>query len=262
VKTDIKNYKLKLCLCILTFFLLISCSTQTSSPTTAVDESEKVAGEPITVSFETSSVYFTRAELMTQADLIFAGKVLDISPTRWNQDSGEYWTETTEDGVSADGEKLTTTYSAWPVYEIRMAVDQPIVDKVGVGQEVVLTLLGKSPIDDDVLNSNGESVQIDAESVALQNGQELIVFASQEELAWRDASRPIELITGSDGTSYVDLGKRSIITLMGVETNAYLVKGSDSLYYPAAGATNKQEPISLEQLAQEITQKRENLASP
>jgi hypothetical protein len=52
-----------------------------------------------------------------------------------------------------------------------MAVDQPIVDKVGVGQEVVLTLLGKSPIDDDVLNSNGESVQIDAESVLYKTGK-------------------------------------------------------------------------------------------
>ena len=52
------------------------------------------------------------------------------------------------------------------------------------------------------------------------------------------------------------------MTLMSVYDNAYLVKGDDGLYYPAIGSLDKQEPISLEQLAQEIAQEREALATP
>lgn len=262
MKIETKSLKIKMLFCIFVFSLLLgSCNSQVPVNTVSVDESEKGTDETIIVSVDGESVYFTQEELRTQADLIFAGEVLDISPTRWNQDSGEYWTETTEEGVTADGQKLTTTHSAWPIYEIRMSVAQPIIDQLGVGQEVVLILQGKSPVDDAVLNSSGENVQVEAESISLQKGQELIVFVKQEEFAWRDPTRPIQLITG-DGYSYFDIGNRLIMTLMGVYDNAYLVKGDDDLYYPAPDALDKQEPISLEQLAQEIAQAREGLAPP
>ena len=237
-------------------FLLVSCGTQGSSDSAVSASSEKIGEENIIVSFETESIYFSREELLTQADLIFAGRVLDISPTRWNQDSGEYWTETTEEGVTAEGKQLTTTHSAWPVYEIRLAVTQPIVDQIGVGQEVVLILLGKSPIDAVTSDAAG-GVQVEAETVDLKVNQELVIFAMQTELAWRDPSRPVELITSPDGTSYFDIGVRSITTLMGVSANAYLVKGDDGLFYHSEEATNKQEPISLDNLIQEISQMRE-----
>jgi hypothetical protein len=241
-----RNYT-KLLPLIVALFLLASCNT--------TNRLENTVEENITVSFETESVYFTQEELVAEAELIFAGKVLTISPTRWNQDSGEYWTETTEEGITAEGERLTTTHSPWPVYEVKLSVTQPIVDEIGVGSEVVLTLLGKSPID-DATNDAENTIQVDAETVNLQIGQELIVFAMQTELAWRDPERPIELKTKSDGTSYFDIGTRSIITLMGVSDNAYLVKGSDGLYYHSEEATNRQEPISLDSLIQDIFQKR------
>lgn len=256
MKSKTQNYLFKPLLFIIALFLLVSCSTQGSSNSAASISSEKIGEEDITVSFETESVYFTREELLTQADLIFAGKVLEISPTRWNQDSGEYWTETTEEGVTAEGIQLTTTHSAWPVYEIRLAVTEPIVDQIGVGQEVVLTLLGKSPVD-AAASDTASDVQVEAETVNLKVDQELVVFAVQTELAWRDPSRPVELITSPDGTSYFDIGKRLITTLMGIPANAYLVKGSDGLFYHSERATNQQDPISLDNLIQDISQMRE-----
>ena len=137
-----------------------------------------------------------------------------------------------------------------------LSVIQPIVDEIGVGAEVVLTLLGKSPVEtatSDIANG----VQVDAEAVNLQIGQELIVFAMQTYVAWRDPNRPIQLITNPDGTSYFNIGKRSIITLMGVVANAYLVKGDDGLYYCSDAASNRQEPVSLDSLIRDIAQKRE-----
>ncbi len=201
------------------------------------------------------SAYFTQEELLKGADLIFAGKVLAISPTRWNQDSDEYWTEITEEGVTSDGERLTTTHSAWPVYEIKLSVTQPIVDEIGVNHEVVLTLLGKSPSEADI-NNTTYGVQVDAETVNLHIGQELVVFATQAELAWREPNHPIELKTNPDGSSYFDIGKRSIITLMGAPANAYLLKGSDELYYHSEEATNRQGAISLQSLIREISKRR------
>lgn len=248
------NYVLKIFSFTVALFLLVSCRMQTPSDNNATSRGANEE-ENITVNFETESVYFTQEELLKGADLIFAGKVLAISPTRWNQDSGEYWTETTEEGMTTEGEQLTTTHSAWPIYEVELSVIQPIVDEIGVSQEVVLTLLGKSPID-TVTSDTASDVQVDAETVNLQIGQELIVFAMQTDLAWRDPTRPIELITSPDGTSYFDIGKRSIITLMGVTANAYLVKGSDGLYYYSEKASNRQEPISLDSLIQDISQKR------
>jgi len=260
VKTETKNHMMRLLSLVATIFLLVSCTTQFSSTVATTGESDKTGVEDVIVSFDSESVYFTQEELMNQADLIFAGTVLDISPTRWNQDSGEYWSETTEEGVTATGEKLTTTHSAWPVYEVKLSVDTPIVDEVGIGKEVTLTLLGKSPIGEGV-NSEAGNIQVDAETVNLQNGQELVVFAWQTELAWRDPNRPIELATNANGDTYFDIGTRSIITLMGLPANAYLVKGSDGLYYPAEGSTNEQEPISSDDLTLSILQKRESSSS-
>lgn len=109
MKTETKNYILKLPLFIAALFLLASCNTQASSGNNATNGHGKAGEENTVVSFETESVYFIQEELLAEADIIFVGKVLTISPTRWNQDSGEYWTETTVEGVTTEGEQLTTT---------------------------------------------------------------------------------------------------------------------------------------------------------
>jgi hypothetical protein len=49
---------------------------------------------------------------------------------------------------------------------------------------------------------------------------------------------------------------------MGVSANAYLVKGDDGLFYHAEKATNKQEPISLDHLIQDISKIRGTLNQP
>lgn len=256
MKVKSKNLlRRKLMLFVAALFFIISCNRLDSTTAVRIETPEERGN--ISVNFETSSVYFTQEELIAKADLIFAGTVLDISPTRWNQDSGEYWAETTEEGVTAEGERLTTTHAAWPVYEITLVINQPIVNELGVSPEVVLTLLGKSPVSTVIGDAENNNIQLDAETVNLQIGQEIIVFAMQTEIAWRDPSRSIELITDSNGTTYFDIGKHSIITLMGVYDNAYLVKGSDGLFYPSESASNRQEPIPLEKLILTISERRD-----
>jgi uncharacterized lipoprotein YajG len=56
VKTETNHYVLKLLFFIVALFLLASCST--------TNRLENTAGENITVSFETESVYFTHEELL------------------------------------------------------------------------------------------------------------------------------------------------------------------------------------------------------
>lgn len=258
---NIQKNMLRMFLVTIPLLLLPACQefSLTSFDTSEENSSQESSEEDLTVSFETTSVYFTYQELVSQADIIFTGSVLNISPTKWNQDSGEYWSETTIEGLTADGEQLTTTHNAWPVYEIEMKVTRPFVDKVGVGQEAVtLVMLGKSPLDDDNLIVES-GVRLEADNVNIQTGQDLLVFGLQTELAWRDPNRPIELLKQADGTAYFDIGKRTIITLMGMPTNAYFIKGSDGLYHTPNDALSKQDPLSLDDLIQDISQTQQPL---
>lgn len=219
--------------------------------------------ENITVNIEAEHILLTREDMLEQADIIFVGKVTNISPTRWNQDSGQYWQEVTEEGVAEKGERLTTTHSAWPIHEIELSIVQPIVDEIGIDEKVILTLIGKSPVDNISQTNNGETIQIEGDSShALQIGDEIIVFAVRTEIAWRDPNRPIKLVTNEDGVTYFDIGKRSIIDFIGIPSDSYLIKGDNGLFYSVEGATEYHEPISLDQLIKRIGEKRETLIQP
>ncbi len=244
-RNEVVKHPVTMVLLFLLTVYLAACSAPTAPSPTATSAPAGEEAEETVLHFEVDYVLLTPEELRTQADLIFAGTVQAISPTRWNQDSGEYWTEATVDGES--------TFSASPVYEITLSVDRPVVDNIGIGQEVVLTLSpGKSPADADTQKAN-DGIYLEADTVDVQVGQELLVFAGQIEIAWRDPSRPIEEITQPDGTKYFEIGRRSVITLLGLPSNSYLVKGDDGLYHPAPGAMNQEEPISLESLLQELS---------
>lgn len=125
------------------------------------------------LNIEASYIEYPVETMMTEAGIIFQGRVVEISQTRWNQESGEYWN------------------GGLPYHEIVFSVVQPIVGEVQ--DQVQVTVLGNAPFDDQVVLESGHSLQV---------GDELIVFARQTEFAWRVPERvPALMFMGSPESS-------------------------------------------------------------
>ncbi len=193
---------------------------------------------PISVSTNFSYAALTREEMIDQADLIFVGQVVHITPTRWNQDSGEYW----------DEEETPDLDSALLYHEIELTVIRPVVDTLGVGEKVILTVLGNSPVGPQPevpgLRINSRPVIIeDSDSPVhdLKVGDQAVVFAERREIAWRGGMRPA-------------------LMLMGYPQDSYLVQGEDGLYH--FWRPELEPPVSLETLIAQIAERRETLAQP
>jgi len=122
-----------------------------------------------------SYLRITREEMIDQADIIFVGKVVGISPTQWNQDSGEAW----------DG--------GLQLHYIELEVLEPIVDTIGLGEHVTLIALGRSPLE----------ARADH---ALKEGDQAVIFARQKELAWRDGRRAVIKLMGDPSDSHFIVG--------------------------------------------------------
>lgn len=114
------------------------------------------------------------ADALAAAEVIFLGEVTAISPTRFNQDSGEYW----------DG--------AMPVHMVTFRVVEPLVDEIGLAREVTLTEMAGSPADvgtTRVQTAEGEAQYEATVSHQLTIGQEVVVLAARREFAWREGTR-------------------------------------------------------------------------
>lgn len=167
---------------------------------------------------ETTYADVAFSDRVAQADLIVVGKVTNISQTLWNQDSGEYWEET-----SADGSTLITGIS---YYTIDIEVNQSVVADVAAAT-VAVTAIGENTLVGEAASSE--------QNDQLKVGDEVVVFAQKSEMAWREN------------------GTRSILQLMGIPNESYLIKGEDGLYH----SVNSSVPaISLEDLIDDITEQR------
>lgn len=113
----------------------------------------------------------TREEMIDQSDVIFLGKVMDISPTRWNRDDGDQW----QDEATGFGLQL---------HSVEFEVIKPIVDELGLGPQATITILGSSPLDGFADHS-------------LKAGDEAVIFAVQRELAWQGGSKTILRLTNA-----------------------------------------------------------------
>lgn len=113
--------------------------------------------EEISVVQHFSYIGLTDKETINQADAIFLGKIANISPTRWNQDSGELW----DDGLL--------------IHEIEFEVIQPIVDTVGLDNRATITMLGNSPLDENA-----------GHDLDFKVGEQAVVFVRETDLAWRE----------------------------------------------------------------------------
>lgn len=153
---------------------------------------------------EASYVEYPLDTMMSEAGVIFHGQVVETSQTRWNQDSGEYWN------------------GGLPYHEIVFAVGQPIVGEVQ--EQVKMIVLGNTPLDDQVALESGHSLQI---------GDELVVFARQTELAWREMEQMPALM------------------FMGSPESSMLTQKEDGLFYAIDG-----QFYSLAEWVAQIQQKR------
>lgn len=210
--------------------LLVSCNSARPS--------DSQAGNPggnggVRVAFEASYEALSLDDRIRRADAIFVGTVKAISVTSWNQDSGEYWEENV---VHQNG--LETTYPATPVYQLDLAITKSIVDRIGLDDSTTLTIIGVSPMEQQVTVQTIEYGQVSyfsPHSTTLQVGEEVVVFATwNENLAWRD-------------------GVRSVLYPLGAPDESYLTLGADGLYHSANPA---EEPLSLEALVARIAQQR------
>ena len=177
-------------------------------------EPEAATPSDVTVEQLFSYALISLEEMIDESDAIFLGKVVSISPTRWNQDSGEEW----YDSVSGSGLQLHT---------IELEVLEPIVDTIGLGQQVTITVLGSSPLE----GSADHDLKMDDQAV---------IFAGSGEIAWRGGTM------------------RPVLLLAGAPSDSHFILGGNGLY---RGRWNE-EPVSLEQLIDRIAQRRETLVQP
>ncbi len=149
-----------------------------SSP--GVSSAEKPSESNVHVDF--SYQEFSLLERIQIADEILVGRVVAVSETKWNQDSGLYWEETVADAV---GE---TTYSALPFYEITVE-SAPLLHGGDKFTETVVTVLGTSPLEA-------------SDDAAVFVGDDAFFFIRDTKLAWRGGEkRPVRMLVGDPRTS-------------------------------------------------------------
>lgn len=121
-----------------------------------------------------SYVGMTVEQVIDDADIIFLGQVTSISPSRWNQDTGEYWEDVDSDMASLQ------------YYEVTLEVTDVIVDEFGLSNEVSITVLGPSPADVTPATDNSEVQHTLAETVSFREGEKVLLFVEKVPLAWRN----------------------------------------------------------------------------
>ncbi len=132
------------------------------------------------------------ADVLAQTEAAFLGEVTAISPTHFNQDSGQYY-----GGAEA-------------IHTVTFRVIEPLVDEIGLGPEVSLTSLAGSPVDKGHVELEGADIDCYDVTVSHQFavGQEMVVLARRSEIAWREG------------------GTREVLAFAAWPTDAYFSGGS------------------------------------
>lgn len=159
--------------------------------------------EQTRIGVDVSYMAYDFPQLATGADAVLLGRVTRISPTLWNQDSGEYWEE-----LKVDQQGLETIYPALPYYEIELALERSLVDAANPGLKpgapVVFTVVGMSPLDDPHLVAEGDAARSgEGGELGLTEGDRALLFGVRTELAWRQGSRPILQLMGEPSGAYL-----------------------------------------------------------
>lgn len=146
-------------------------------------------------------IFMSPNEMMEQADAIFMGTVSGISPTRWNQDSGEpYPCEPLGD-------------CPLELHYIEVQITRPLVDTIGLGETITLTVLGASPLD------------VSEAEHDLQVGDQALFFVRQTEVGWRGGeTRPAIMFMTAPGSSYFKYGDDGLYHYTGPEPATYTLE--------------------------------------
>ena len=136
-------------------------------------------------------------EMARGANAVLSGQVMAVSPTRWNQDSGEFWDRELPGGQ---------TEAAQPYYEITLRVDDPIVDTtaqgIAAGRDVVLTVVGMNPEEEHAIAAGIGVTTGDHGPEGLEVGQRAVIFAQKTAMTWREGTKPILQLMGHPEQAY------------------------------------------------------------
>lgn len=162
------------------FSIIVSaCSVngEPGGPPTA-EETQAVV-ETVVVQMESVGVT-SLEDMVTYSQLIFVGQITDISPTTWNQDSGEFWND-----------EETGEVFALHVHTVELGIVQSIVNELSASDSVQITTIGGSPIDGVILEVGENQYQIGDDPGAYQVGDQVLVFARQTDIAWRGGTKSV-----------------------------------------------------------------------
>jgi hypothetical protein len=151
------------------------------SPQDEIVESQTT--EEFTVIQEASYVAISLEALYIDSQLIVVAEVTDISSTSWNQDNGEFWDD-----------EGTTGETAFQVHTVHVQINQAILNEISAGNTVELTVIGPSPTDNPLAGDHD-----------LMVGDQVMVFARQNEIAWRGGTKTVVYFVGPPFDSYFTL---------------------------------------------------------
>lgn len=145
------------------------------------------------------------ATKVAKAPLIVTGTVVDVSPTRWNQDDGTFWEETVDDAYGTQ-----TVDSAVPYHVVTIKIDRTLADTLGVtassGGKVAVTVVGMRDGGgfEEARKPDGAPgvLALSSDSVSANAGERVVAFVRPGQLAWRGgAMRAVLAPMGSPGTT-------------------------------------------------------------
>ena len=121
----------------------------------------------IRIEQQASYTSLTYEQQVKNADLVFVGTLTDISPAKWNQDNGEYWTDESSDRVTTPLQYHT----------LRFDVSQFVINRTESQdlKSIEITVLGPSPLDENA-------------DYSLSVGNNVVIFALETELAWKEGN--------------------------------------------------------------------------
>lgn len=188
--------------------------------TTAVTSATPTGG---LVHYESTYAYVSLSDQIQNAGAVFLGSVTSISPAQWNQDSGEFWQE----------EGLTTL----PYHQVLVTVKRSLFDKLGLGNQVTITVIGGSPAG---TSPTAKVVVAPEPDHTLKVGDEMIFFVGKSVLAWR-------------GGTPENQATRPVILFSAYPRFAYLKKEADGLY---RSENPEEQEISMDDLIGRLARRR------
>ncbi len=158
-----------------------------------------------------------------ESDLIVSGVITFISATSWNQDSGQYWEDPSDDGA--------TVFTALPYYTVEMSYTSPLIDRTGTGsRHGTFTILGFSPADAP-----------DLSETSISEGIEVVAMFRRTEISWRSGTRDALVPVGMPGISILKKVEDHLVTSMPESNESISSEKFSELLKPVRSNTAKNQ---------------------